>query len=65
MYMFASGLKHRLNLNARAFLNSSVAFTGNGLSFKEQYLNETLHYPRADAQKNNYQLSLQSCVTSI
>ena len=65
MYMFASGLNHKLNLSTRAFLNTSLAFTGNGLSFKEQYVEDNLQeVPRSDAQKNNYKLSLQSSISS-
>ena len=65
MYMFASGLNHKLNLNSRAFLNTSLAFTGSDLSFKEQYLDDNMQqHPRSDAQKNNYKLSLQSSITS-
>ncbi|MFY0650846.1 MAG: TonB-dependent receptor [Cyclobacteriaceae bacterium] len=65
MYLYASGLNHRINLNPRALLNSSLAISGHGLSFKEQYLNNDLQaLPRSDAKKNNHKLTLQSSLNS-
>lgn len=65
MYMFASGLNHKINLNSRAFLSSSIAMSGNSLSFKEQKTDPNgVEFPRADAQKNHYKLTLQSSLTS-
>jgi hypothetical protein len=65
MYMFASGLNHKLALNSRMFLNSSLAFSGHGLSFKEQYLDDELQaIPQSDAEKNHYKLTLQSSLTT-
>ena len=65
MYMFASGLNHKLALNSKMFLNSSLAISGHGLSFKEQYLNDELQpIPQSDAEKNHYKLTLQSSLTT-
>ena len=61
MHVFASGLNHNININSRSFLKTSLAFSGNGLSFKEQYLDDNLiGHPQTDAQKNNYKITLQS-----
>ncbi len=65
MYMFASGINHKLPLNNNMFLNSSLAFSGNGLSFEEQYLDEALEiHPQSEARKNQSKLTLQSSLTS-
>ncbi len=65
MYLFASGLNHKITLNSKALLNTSLAFSGNGLSFEEQYLDDSfLEHPQSDVQKNNYKLTLQSSLTS-
>lgn len=65
MYMFASGLNHKMNINTNAFLKSSLAYSGNSLSFKEQRIDDNLQVnPRADAQKYQNKLTLQSSLTS-
>ncbi|MEP1097640.1 MAG: TonB-dependent receptor [Cyclobacteriaceae bacterium] len=65
MYMFASGLNHKVVLNPTHSLNTSLAFSGNGLSFKEQYLDDDLQeHLQSDAHKDNYKLTLQSSLTS-
>jgi hypothetical protein len=65
MYMFATGLNHKIPVSSRSFLNTSIAFSGNGLSFKEQYLDDYLQeHPQSDARKNNYKITLQSSLNS-
>ncbi len=60
-YVFASGLNHKVNVNSKSYLKSSLALSGNGLSFKEQFLDDALQrLPQSDAQQNNYKLTLQS-----
>ena len=65
MFLFASGLNHKITLNEKALINTSLAITGSGLSFEEQYVNDNLNeIPQSDAQKTNYKMTLQSNVTS-
>jgi hypothetical protein len=65
LYMFASGLNHKLAVKSNAFLNTSLAFSGNGLSHKEQRLDEGLQaHEKSNAQKNEYKLTFQSILTS-
>lgn len=60
-YLFASGLNHKIRLGSKSLLNSTLAFTGNGLTFKEQYLDENLvSNPISDAAKNNNKITFQS-----
>ncbi|MDH5602884.1 MAG: TonB-dependent receptor [Cyclobacteriaceae bacterium] len=66
LYMFASGLNHRVVLKPTLSLNSSLAFSGNGLSFKEQYLDDNFQeHLQSDARKNNYKLTFQSHLKSF
>ena len=65
MYLFASGLNHKIALQSDAVLNSAIAFSGNGLWFKENYINQSLQeFPQSKAEKNTYKLTLQSQLTS-
>ncbi len=65
MYMFASGVNHQLNLSSRALLNTSLAFTGNGLSFEEEYVDDDLQaHPTSIAKKDHFKLTLQSSLTT-
>ena len=65
LYMFASGVKHKIAVKSNAFLNTSLSLTGNGLSHKEQRLDDNLlAHPYSNAKKNNYKLTLQSNLTT-
>lgn len=65
LYMFASGVKHKIPVRLNAFLNTSLSLTGNGLKHKEQRLDDNLRsHPYSNANKNNYKLTLQSNLTS-
>ncbi|MDH5400466.1 MAG: prevent-host-death protein, partial [Cyclobacteriaceae bacterium] len=65
LYMFASGLNHKLVLSPNLSLKTALAYSGNGLSFKEQYLDDDFQeHLQSDIQKNNYKLTLQSRLTS-
>ena len=65
MYMFATALNHKLSVSNNTFLNSSLAFSGDGLSFNEQYLDSELReHPQSDAEKSQYKLTVQSSLTS-
>ncbi len=66
LYMFASGLNYKQIINSRAVINSTLSLSGNGTTFKEQYVDDDLNaIPQSDARKNNYKLTLQSDLTSV
>jgi len=65
LHMFASGLNHRIAMNSKSFLKTSFAISGNGLSHKDQRLNDDLvPVPKSDAIKNNSKITLQSGLTT-
>ncbi|MGW9686464.1 TonB-dependent receptor [Flagellimonas sp. 2504JD1-5] len=65
LYMFASGLNHKQIISSRTVINSTLSISGNGTSFKEQYVDDNLEaLPQSDARKNNFKLTLQSNLTS-
>ncbi|WP_242083393.1 TonB-dependent receptor [Aestuariivivens sediminis] len=60
-YLFASGLNHKIAVGSKSFLNSTLAFSGRGLSFNEQYLDDNLSESEvSNARKDSYRLTLQS-----
>lgn len=64
LYMFASGLKHKIIVKSNAFLETSLSVTGNGLKFKEQRLDNDLQpISISDAAKNDYRITFQSSIT--
>ncbi len=66
LYMFASGLNYEQIINSRAVINSTLSLSGNGTTFKEQYVDDDLNaIPQSDARKNSYKLTLQSDLTSV
>ncbi len=65
MYLYATGVNHELSLNKKRFVTSSLSFSGNGLSFQEQYVDDLLQeIPTSDAARNNYRITLQSTLNS-
>jgi len=61
MYMYATALSHKLILPENAYLNSSVAFTGNGLDFSEERLDYNLvAHPQSKAENRSSSFTLQS-----
>lgn len=65
LYMFATSVNHKTSLNSKSVLNTTLAFSGNGMKFKEQYLDDNLlEHPQSDAKKNSYKLTLQSNLNS-
>lgn len=65
MYLFASGLNHKINLGTKALLTTSLAATGNGMTFEEQYVyNDLSERTISDAQKMSYKVTLQSNLSS-
>lgn len=64
LYMFAAGLNHKVPISPKSFLKTSLSITGNGLTHKEQRLNDNLQpHPQSNAQKNDYRITLQSNIT--
>jgi hypothetical protein len=62
--MFAAALSHKLTLPGKAFLNSSVSYTGNGLTFKEDRLDYSLYaHPQSKAENNTSRITVQSDFT--
>jgi len=66
MYMYASGLNHKINIGDKALLQTSLAASGHGMTFDEQYVQDNLEERvTADVQKNNYKLTLQSSLSTF
>mgnify|MGYP000467319275 CR=1 FL=1 len=64
-YLFASGLNNKIKINAKSFLNTTLAFSGNGLTFKEQYISEDLtELQPSETKTNTFKLTLQSQIDS-
>ena len=64
LYMFAAGINHKVPVKSKAFLKTSFSVTGNGLTFKEQRLDDKLQaFPQSNANKNDYRITLQSSLT--
>jgi hypothetical protein len=64
MYMFASALSHKISLPGNAFLNTSVSFTGSGLRFEEERLDNNLQAnPQSKAENNTDRFLIQSDFT--
>lgn len=65
MYLFATGLNHKLNVNPNTFLSSTVAASGNGLSFSEQRLDYKLQpHPQSGAENQQFRLSVLSNIST-
>ncbi|WP_298238668.1 TonB-dependent receptor [uncultured Algibacter sp.] len=64
-YLLGSGLNHKLSIGDKSFLNSTLAFSGNGITFKEQYLEDDLEetFP-SDSKKSTYKLTFQSQINT-
>jgi len=63
LYMFASGLSHKISLNSKTFVNTTLSVSGNGLSFNEQRLDDQLQpNPQAKAENNSLRYTFQSYV---
>ena len=65
-YLFASGFNHKIRINDVSNLNSTASISGNGMSFKEQYVDDsnTLTFLPSDTKKNLYKVTLQSHINS-
>ena len=64
VYMFATGINHKIRIKPNAFLKTAVAVTGNGLTFEQQRLDDNIQpQPQSSALKNFYKYTLQSSLT--
>jgi len=60
-YLFAYGFNHKITVGQKSFLNSTLSFSGNGMSFNEQYVDVSLQeHENSSAKKNSYKVTLQS-----
>ena len=61
LYMFATGLTHKMALNSSTFLNTTLSATGNGLNHEEQRLNYQLQpRPQSFVDNDTWRMSIQS-----
>jgi len=64
LFLFASGLKHKKQINSKTFLNTAFTVFGNGTNFKEQRLDNNLNeLPQSEVNKNEYRFIFQSNIT--
>ena len=63
LYLFASGLSHKLILNSNTFLSTSISTSGSGLKHKEQRLDYNLSpHPQSKANNNMWRFTIQSSI---
>ena len=64
-YLFASGINNKIKINANSFLNTTLAVSGNGVKFNEQYMNDDFEeLSQSETKKNTYKITLQSHINS-
>lgn len=64
LYMFASGINHQIPVKTNTLVKTSLSVSGNGLTHKEQRLDDNLQLqPQSNAFKNDYRITLQSNMT--
>lgn len=63
LYLFASGVAHKLCPNPNTFIHTSLSISGNGLEHKEQRLDYQMNpRPQSNAQNKNLRYTLQSSI---
>ncbi len=63
LYMFATGLSHKMVLNSSTYLNSTLSATGNGLSHDEQRINFSLQpRPQSHIDNHTWRYTIQSSI---
>jgi len=63
LYMYATGLSHKIALNSSTFVKTTVSATGNGLLHKEQRLDNTLNSnPQSRAENDSWRYTIQSSI---
>ena len=61
LYMYGTGLSHKIVLNSSTFVSSTLSATGNGLKHEEQRTDYSLKvHPRSQVDNNTWRYSLQS-----
>lgn len=64
LYMFATGLNHKITLNSSTLLTTTLSATGNGLLHKEQRIDYTLQpQPQSNVNNNTWRFSIQSNIS--
>ena len=64
LYMYATGINHKVTLWSNALLNTAIAVSGNGLDHNEMRLDDNLELqPKSSAYNNDYRFTLQSSIT--
>lgn len=64
LHMFAMGVNHKASINTNTILKTALSVTGNGMTHKEQRLDDDLQaQPQSNAFKNDYRITLQSSMT--
>jgi len=63
LYMFATGINHKIRVKSNAYLKTALSVSGNGLKFKQQRLDDDLQpQPQSNASNNFYKYTLQSSI---
>jgi hypothetical protein len=63
LYMFATGLSHKMVLNSSTFIKTTLSATGNGLNHKEQRLDYNLQpHPQSNVDNDTWRYSIQSSI---
>jgi len=63
LYMFASGLSHRIRINSNTFIKTTLSASGNGLSHHEQRVDMNMQEnPQSQAENNSCRYTVQSLV---
>ncbi|MBT4033376.1 MAG: TonB-dependent receptor [Candidatus Marinimicrobia bacterium] len=63
LYMYSSGLSHRLALNSSAYITTTLSTTGNGLSHEEQRMDYKLQpHAQSSAATDTWRYSIQSSI---
>jgi len=61
LYMYASGLSHRIRLGSQTFLKTRLSATGSGLSHKEKRVGfDDVERPQSNADNNSWRLTFKS-----
>jgi len=64
LYMYATGLTHKLPLNSNTFLMTTLSATGNGLIHKEQRLDYGLQlHPQSHVNNDTWRYTIQSSLS--
>ena len=63
LYMFATGLSHKIALNSNTLISTTLSATGNGLSHKEQRVDYSLQaHPRSIVDNSTGRYSIHSAL---